>query len=200
MSFPNFPGVPALKSAPLAAVIVLGNGVLQKGLNYFKPQWGIYRSDGKTPAINPDSMLSVDYSNMQNISQYPVEQGSFTSFNKVQTPFRIIVKMAKGGTKASRQVFIKELEDLNDSLELFTIVTPERTYRNANVERYDITRSADSGAGMVISNVYFTEIREASVTTSTTQAKSPAAPSAQAMQSNGQIQPGASTAPVTGVQ
>lgn len=201
MAFPNFPGIPALKSGQIiAGSALLASGLLQKGLNFFKPQWGLYKADGKTLAIEPDSFVSIDYQNVQNVSQYPVEKGSFTSYNKVQTPFRASVKVSKGGSKSDRAAFILAVESLNTSLDLYTLITPEKTYKNVSLERYDYRRDALSGAGMMVVSLYLVEIREAQASSSTSNAQSPQAASAQPNQSNGQVQAGSSTAKASGVQ
>lgn len=200
MNFPNFPGIPALKTAPLAAATLIASGVIQKGLNFFKPQWGIY--DGQTDVFhnaNIDSFVALDYTNNQNVSQYPVEQGSFTTYNKVKTPFRLMVTIAKGGSVSERSAFMAIVESLNDSLDLFTVITPERVYKNCNVERYDIRRDAFNGAGLMVVSLHFTEVRTATATTSSTKAPTPQPPSAQTMVSIGQIQAGVSTAVMAGV-
>lgn len=201
MGFPNFPGVPALKSGQIiAGSALLASGLLQKGLNFFKPQWGLYKADGKTLALQPDNFVSIDYQNVQNVSQYPVERGSFTSYNKVQTPFRAVVKVSKGGSKTDRAAFISAVESLNASLDLYWLITPEKTYKNVNLERYDYRRDAMNGAGLMVVSLYLVEIREAQASSSTTNAQSPQAPSAQSNQSNGQVQAGPSAAKATGVQ
>src|SRR5574337_124086 len=92
--FPNVPnvaGVPALlrnvsnigMAVTGALAVVAKYGSLS---NFLAPKWGIFRADNLTPVVIADSVVSVDYRNESRISDFPVELGSFGSYNKVATP------------------------------------------------------------------------------------------------------------------
>ena len=53
------------------------------------PQWGIYL-DGE-PVVDADSVVTFDYRQEWTVSDYPLEQGAFQSYDKVQTPFDVAV-------------------------------------------------------------------------------------------------------------
>lgn len=192
MAFPNFPGIPALKNPGPAGIATIGAPLISKFLNALAPKWGVYKKigDSYTLAITPDSFLSVDYANSANILNYPVEEGAFASYNKVQNPRALSVILTKGGTQKELSQFIDDLETLQSSLELFTIITQGKNYQNVNIDRVEYRREATGGAGMIKAAIHFIEIRAAKAAFSTPGAVSPTAttPQAQASVSNGQVQ------------
>jgi len=194
MGFPNLPGVPSLKGVSGGAVAVtLAAPLINNLLDKLKPAWGIYDAAGKKKVIEPDSFLGVDYQNESNVSNYPIERGAFSSYNKVRTPFSAVVKISKGGAIKDRDAFIKVLEQLAASLDVYTIITPETSYFNVNLEEYDYRREVHHGAGIVIASMRFVEIIEASVllpssNVSVPPDKTATVPSAQSMIDNGMCQ------------
>jgi hypothetical protein len=195
MTFPNFPGVPALLNNPLPAAALIAAPLISNLLDMFSQKWGIFYSlPGEkigTQAIKPDSFLDLDYSNDANIPTFPQEQGAFASYNKVQSPRSYTISMSKGGSKKEMTDFLTELEKLQATLELFTIVTPNRSYPRTNITKVEYKRSSYNGAGMIVATLHFTEIRQASeayqapgtINTTYTQ------PSAQAVTNNGTVYP-----------
>ena len=176
MSFPNLQGVPSLKEYSAAPAIVSAGLSAINALNSSNTGWGIYDADGMNQALFPDSFLSLDYKKDMNISNYPLEQGSFTSYNKVRTPYSISVRVTKGSSLAilsgggsmtsDRNLFLQALDDMVASLALLTIITPEASYFNANLESYEYKREVKNGAGMIIADLRFVEIMNSNITIS----------------------------------
>ncbi len=166
MPFPFLPGVPPLLNPYVAGAVTLASGAILNVLNTFRLKWGIYDAAGNL-AINPDSFVGIEYVNSSRISSYPVEKGAFASYNKVQNPRSYSIVMSKGGTQASMDNFLSILENLEETTDLYTIVTPNRSYSNTNVDRTEYRREIRNGAGMIIAIIHFTEIRQASEAFST---------------------------------
>jgi hypothetical protein len=176
MSFPNLQGVPSLKEYSAAPAIVSAGLSAINALNSSNTGWGIYDADGMNQALFPDSFLSLDYKKDMNISNYPLEQGSFASYNKVRTPYSISVRVTKGSSLAilsgggsmtsDRNLFLQALDDMVASLALLTIITPEASYFNANLESYEYKREVKNGAGMIIADLRFVEIMNSNITIS----------------------------------
>ncbi len=200
--FPNLPGVPALsKNNVITAAVLIAAPVINNLLDKLKPHWGIYDSTGLNTVIEPDSFLGFDYRNEMNISTYPVEQGGFASDNKVKTPFNAIVKISKGSsitgigigqssTTTDRHDFLHIIDDMAESLDLYTLVTPEATYFNVSLESYEYRREHKNGTGIIIASLHFMQIMQATISTAsdyTSVAPDPVAcpVSAQAPQENG---------------
>lgn len=132
--------------------------------------WGIL-DDSFAPVVVPDSFLNFENRNEWRISDYPVQQGSFASYNKVIVPFEASVRLSKGGTLLERQAFIKSIDAIAGDTNLYTIFSPEKAYQNVNVTRYEVTRRGAEGAYFLCEvDIYFRQILEVPAQYSTTAA------------------------------
>jgi hypothetical protein len=121
-------------------------------------RWGIFR-DGQA-VIEPDSIVAVDYKKDWHISDYPIESGSFESYNKVRLPYEARVTMTKGGTEEDRTTFLSTLEQIAASRDLYDVVTPEYTYASANITHFDLNqRRADTGVSLLTVTIWLQEVR-----------------------------------------
>lgn len=144
--------------------------------------WGIYK-DG-SPVITADSTVSMDYGKDWVISDYQVEEGAFRSYNKVEEPYLSTVRMAAGGTLSNRQQFLDSIEQIAGDLEFYDVVTPEKTYINANIIRYNYRRTNQQGNGLMQVDIFLEEVRENAEQDFT----QTAAPSGAATQNGGTVQ------------
>ena len=162
---PQTPGVPNVLRLPGAietpiVALIEDAGQLLAGT----PLWGIY-DNGGSPLLDVDTVLSVEYQGESTISDCPIEQGSFQSYNKVDRPYTGRVQVAKSGASVDRTTFLMAVETLKASTATCSIVTPERVYENANVIEYDHSRHADRGAQMIVVELHLQEIRQSAATT-----------------------------------
>lgn len=179
MSLINFPNVPALPGVP--DLVRSGYGIAAQsgimghlqGLDVFgllggllAPKWLITDKNGKT-IINPDSVVAFEYKGESRLAGYPMEKGAFSTYNKVQMPYDIRLRITCGGNVAiggaggmSREVFLTTLEYMKASLDLITIVTPDMSYPSVNLENFDYRRTATNGATLITADLMFKEIRE----------------------------------------
>ena len=159
MSIPGLPGVPPLKTTLQRNLISTGVvALIDSFVTGVQQRWEIDDSKGKI-AIQPDSFLGITYRETSRLLDYPIEKGSFSTYNKVALPYDNIVSMAKGGSQSERIQFLQKLDSMAADLNLYTIVTPNKTYTNANIERYSMEQQVDHGANLVIVHVHFREIR-----------------------------------------
>lgn len=156
---PNLPGVPPMIRSALTSVgnaegLIASVGTVLQFLAGAPPlpTWGIYLSSTMTKVINADSIMSFTYKKMADIPTFQVQGGQLSAYNKVQFPYDASVRITKGGSQADRQSLIRQLDAVQASLENFTIVTPEKSYLNANVIGYDLTRK-DQGDAYFFSDV-----------------------------------------------
>lgn len=162
---PNAAGVPALLRGGAQVLDALTFGVfglsdLLDGVIGSDPvQWGVFDAFGQPVAV-ADSIVSFDYRNGSKISDYPVEQGAFASYNKVANPFDVRVRMTCGGSVQRRALFVAQLDIAAASLGLYTVLTPEMVYASVNVEGLDYRRESSNGAGIIIADVYLREVRQ----------------------------------------
>jgi hypothetical protein len=186
---PNAPGVPALlrnaaKVADAATFGILGvSDALDLLIGAEQVRWGLFDQDGQPVAL-ADSVLSLDYRNSSRVSDYPVEQGAYASYNKVASPYEARLRMVRSGSEIDRSDFIAALDAAANSLDLYTVVTPDAVYENANIESFDYRREASNGAYIVVAELRLREIREVA----SAAFSAPKSPSAADQQSQGQVQ------------
>ena len=132
-----------------------------------QPRWAITDTDGN-PLIVPDSFKSTDTKQDWNVSNYPIEESSFASYNKVTTPYEVRVTVTKGGggrtnyrdAVSQRAEFLQSITDLADSTQLCNVVTPEVTYLDMTITHYAYRRSAANGVSLLTVDIAFQHIRE----------------------------------------
>lgn len=138
--------------------------------------WGIYTQAGAL-VIEPDNITEIEYAIDYRIADYPLEAGKFETYDKVTMPFEVRVTMTKGGTLTERSDFLKTLESLQGKLDLYNVVTPEKTYLNVNIAHVGNARTADRGATLLTVEVQLREIRQtATLAYSKSPPPAPAAP------------------------
>jgi hypothetical protein len=121
--------------------------------------WGVFDVNGNL-VVDVDTIASVDYSNESRVSSFPVEEGAFASYNKVTTPYSVHLEMVVGGDRLRLSNFLDKLEQLlNDTQNLYSVVTPERTYLNSTVKRFSYKRKASHGQDMIAALVELYEVR-----------------------------------------
>jgi len=185
--FPNIPKVPGVPSIPRSpnfpAAVSAGLGLVQGLLwRVFQVQtrWGVYDSSGQAlgdPAIftgfiggaldaaGIGSTLStgaVEYSKETRVSDFPLERGSFASYNKVETPAAPVVTLCLTGSENDRRTFLEAIDEACKSTDLYSVVTPEMTYIDYAIERYNYQRRNNRGATLLIVEVTLKEIRQVS--------------------------------------
>jgi hypothetical protein len=122
------------------------------------PLWGLFL--GGVPVVVADTVTSFAYKQDWAIADYPVEQGGFESYDKVNTPFRAQIQFVAGGSEANREALLDSIAAAADTLTLYDAVTPEEIYPSVNIEGYDYRRTSRNGLGLMIVNVHILEIRE----------------------------------------
>jgi hypothetical protein len=202
---PNVPGVPFLSSylsTPSPGLLIGAISSLIPGLQ--SSLWGIYSQFGIpiiASALSPlsnlilggsvlnFSVIDFEYKRDWSVSNYPVEQGGFQSYDKVQLPFDVRMRVAAGGSVSNRVSLLTLVESIANTVALYNVVTPEEVYLNCNVTHFDYKRTAINGVGVLIIDIWLLEIRETSTTTfSNTQS-----PTDSGQQGIGNVQPGPST-------
>lgn len=184
---PQAPGVPALaRSAlfpPTPTPPALDADAAAVASTSSAPKWGIFDSFG-VPVVTFDSFVSIEYMGEMRVSDFPLEQGAFETYNKVAVPFEARVTVSKGGSSADRTTFLNQCEAAKVSLDLFSVFTPDRAYKSVNVEAVDYARKSDKGVTMILANFRLIEVR----VTVTPQYSNTAAPSGAGAQSGGTVQ------------
>jgi hypothetical protein len=154
---PNVPGVPALTSYTVGVITLLTADAISLLLGTPQSLWNVFL-DG-APAFDFQSIAGFGYKQDWVIADYPTDDGGFFSYDKVQLPFECHLRITSGGTEEERQALIEEVTAAANTLNLYDIVTPEKVYPSCNVSRINYDRTAERGAGMIVIDVTFQEIR-----------------------------------------
>lgn len=192
MAFPNVPLAPGVPSIPRAAgaIVATVELLVADALSLFAgldgPVWGLFL-DG-VPMVTAESVVSFDFRKGASISNFPIENGGFESYNKVQRPFDVRIRFATGDTPAARQALLESAAAAVRSLDLMDAVTPEAVYPNVNPVHYDYRRSAVNGATLLQVDIFCEEVRvraSSTFTTSTSTTGSPTASNSNASGASG---------------
>jgi hypothetical protein len=156
-------GIPnLLRKAPKAiALTLLGNAVnFVVDFLFPAPTWGVYLAGSTTPAVAVSSVTELDIGGESKVSNYPLENGTFATYNKVIMPNMFSIRLTRDGSEDERGVFLNWLQVNAGTLDLFDILCPENAYSDATLVSYRVSRSSQSGAAMIIADCIFQEVRQ----------------------------------------
>lgn len=160
---PNVAGVPALLTGFASAASSGNVGLMVSDLVSFAfgggSQWGIFLNGA--PVVTADNVLSFEFKRDFAIADYPLERGAFETYAKVQIPFSPRVRFSAGGSMANRQALLDSIAAIAGDFNKYDVVTPEETYTGVNISHYDYHRSANSGVGLIVVDVWLQEVRVA---------------------------------------
>jgi hypothetical protein len=139
-----------------------------------------------TAVITPDSVFEFEVNADSNINTHPVELGGFQAFNRVQEPITIRMLLACQGQNMSRDAFVSTLKSLREGTQVVTISSPDGSYPNMTLKRWDYTKKAEKGAVTIYANTMWQEERSTNVSIS---APPTAMPQGAATTSIGALQP-----------
>lgn len=145
---------------------------------------------GISPAVL--STFGFDFTKEMRVSDFPVEGGSFASYNKVEMPANPVVTLALAGTESERTTFLNSIDTVCKSTQLCTVITPEVVYDNYTIDRYRYQRRAVRGATLLMVEVSLKEIRDVIASFTTAVANpitNPQSPSATSPVNSGMTQP-----------
>lgn len=188
--FPNL-SVPVTVDTAIASVLAGIDGAIWDVFAR-KPLWGIYDQNGQK-ALEPDTMLDLDFRNESFISNFPTQNAGFCSYNKVHTPYNATIIMSKGGSEVDRINFLDKLSTIADDTKLYNVVMPEKSYLNCNITMHGFRRSTEEGAGMLTVEIGLVEIQQKtakySKSAATTKIDTPTDATAEPVQNAGTVDP-----------
>lgn len=169
-------GIPnLLRKAPKAIALTLLGNLANAIVDFLfpAPTWGVYLPGTTTPAVAVSSVTELNIAGESIVSDYPIETGSFNTYNKIAMPNVFAIRLTRDGSEAERKEFLQWLELNVILLDLYDILCPENTYTKATLKSYRVSRSGTSGAGMIIADCIFQEVREIPAVYSSSQVTDP---------------------------
>lgn len=165
-NIPNF-SVPS----PVNTLVSFGGALLILAL--FGKTWGVVNQYG-IPILEVDSVVAMSFDSGSSISNFPVEGGSFNSYDKVFNPSMASVQLNKSsGGALARSLFLTQIETLRKSTLSFHIITPEFVYTNYQIIGSSLARSATDGHTLLKVNLDLQEVIEAKVEYSIEEVENP---------------------------
>lgn len=128
-------------------------------LGIMPEQWTILNNGG-SKAIEFTSFYKANTKLESKVTQMPVENGSFVSYNIVDTPLEMEVTLIKQGLPQDLQDVVNTLLDYISNTELVSIVTPDCEYPNMKLTKANFERSAENGTDRLICECNFVEVRQ----------------------------------------
>jgi len=157
VNVPNVAGVPNVNfAAGFTQPALLTQDLVSQFSAVFGPQWGIFLSGA--PVITAESVIGFEYRAEWTISDYPVEQGQFESYDKVLTPFLAKVRFSSGASPQSRTNLLTSVAAAAATLNQYDVSTPEFTYIGCNITHYDYRRISNQGVGLVVVDVWVSQV------------------------------------------
>lgn len=108
--------------------------------------WTLNNASG-VPAVTFTSFLGFDLRNESLVVSSQVEEGSFATYNKVETPLEVTVSLGIQGDDATLQTALDTLNALQAGTELVSLVTPTAEYRDLNLEGFNYRQHREDGLG-----------------------------------------------------
>lgn len=199
---PNVPGVPPLARQALSAASTISGVVaaISTDLNFFAgqptaPLWGVYDATTLKSVLDADSFLSFRGKGASKLVDFPIQDGAFNTYDKVVIPGIVTLRVSKSGSVSDRAALLAQVNALLASVTLYSVVTPEQTYQNYNMEDFELVRDDQKGAFFFTQlDLNFRELRPVNAVYTTTNSAPDTTnaqnPSAQPPVNQGQVAPG----------
>lgn len=163
----NLPGVPQLARSLIIEALappVLGfaaNPSVLWHATQSAPVWGIF-DENNNLVVQADSVQDFGWRRENRIPNFPVQQGKFSTYNRVGLPSETSIVMSKGGDLTSRSIFLAQIDAIvnQQNIALYTVRTPEKSYPNVSVTRAELSRRGSGNAYYFDVEVYFIEIAD----------------------------------------
>lgn len=121
------------------------------------PPWGIYLNGSQVVAA--DNVVEVVYQKEYTLSDYPVEEGAFETYDKVELPYTATVRFSTGGSLQDRQNFLSSIDAIIGNTTVYDVVTPEKTYISANLQKQSYKRTSSNGVGLIAVDIDLLQVR-----------------------------------------
>jgi len=158
------PGVPALLNGfnSFVGTIIEVDSVINQLFELFgdaQSSWGIYEKDLETIALEFDGFVEFGIDDASQIAGYRIEEGQFGSYNKVDSPFEIVLTGVKTGTINEIDAFLRKLKSISGDIKLYSVVTKGQIYSDVNMLRYSYRRSPEAGFNILYITMVFVQIQ-----------------------------------------
>ncbi len=127
--------------------------------SYAPRDWTLWNERGNI-ALTFTSFIDIDVRDNGQALSYPIEQGSFANYNKVDSPLEIRATLGFQGTETEFEYAINLLKEYKQKESILDVVTPSIVYENMTLESFSYARKHDSGARMLVIEMSLVEVRQ----------------------------------------
>lgn len=135
----------------------------KKAVNYLYGQWTVRDNITKKDIIEFDTILSYSFESNSDLPSYPIQNGSFSNYNKITNPDKAKIKMAVSGGRKFLNKQLVALEKYNSSLGLVDLIIPFKDFIGYNLHNLSHGISEGEATSMLIVEFELTEIRQVPV-------------------------------------
>jgi hypothetical protein len=150
-------------------------------------EWTLLDERGGS-AVAFTSFLDIDLKNAGQALSYPIEEGSFANYNKVESPLDMRVSLATQGTDADFEYILTKLDEYKREAVKLSVATPARLYESLTLETYSYKRGREAGAGILTVELTLVEVREVETQVTTTVVTKPKNPTSSGKANTGKTQ------------
>lgn len=122
--------------------------------------WTLRNARTGRNAVTFTSFIGAEITDEGKVVSGPVEEGSFASYNKTDSPLDVKVTLGMQGDNATLQEAIDALEQLRFSTDLVNLVTPVVEYEDLNLEKFSYSLKREDGRGCLYVDLHLVEIIE----------------------------------------
>lgn len=158
-SLPNrAPGLSLVPSAVLNAVSLIARNL--PNVNPPVPIYAIVNAETGIPLTVPDSWGEITDRKDWQVSDYPIEDGGFAPYNKVQRPQTFEIVLVKTGSDLARASWLEAIRQQMRAAPLarYHIITPQGLYQSFTITRIAKQVRPDRGSNMLYLELHFTEV------------------------------------------
>jgi hypothetical protein len=125
----------------------------------FSFAYGIFDPGTQDAVFDYDSFVDCKVEGKMKVSDFPVEEGAFATYNKVRHPYVIKVRLAITDYLLRRNAFLHALDTVMKSTRLMDISTQNGVYLNLTLDAYSYSLTKEGGVGKILAELSFIEVR-----------------------------------------
>lgn len=141
------------------------------------------------PVVNFTSFLELDVQNQGKVLSYPVEQGSFASYNKAEEAADLLVKLGSQGLPYKHEVIISTLKKFQREAVKLSVISPFNFWPSMTLESFSHSHKREAGATMLVVDLRLIEVREVVSQTTNVTITKPRNPTSAPTKNGGKVQP-----------
>jgi len=128
--------------------------------DYLDGQWQLTDANTGQNIVTFTSFIDAEIKDESKVVSAPIEEGSFASYNKVESPLEIKVTLGLSGSTSDLQNALDSLTKYAGSTDLVNLVTPTAEYESLNLERFDYSLKREIGRGALYVSLSLKEIKQ----------------------------------------